>query len=89
MSMTPAKRLAALVDRFAGRRICVVGDLVADLYLKGVPVRVSREAPVLVLRYEGEELIPGGAANTANNALALGAAVFPVGVVGDDEPDVP
>ncbi|MCU0725622.1 MAG: PfkB family carbohydrate kinase [Planctomycetes bacterium] len=79
-------RLASIVARFAGRRLCVTGDLVADLYLRGVPVRVSREAPVLILRYEGEELIPGGAANTANNVLALGAEVFPVGVVGDDEP---
>jgi len=49
-----------------------------------VPERVSREAPVLVLTFEGEELIPGGAANTANNLAALGAEVHPVGLVGRD-----
>jgi rfaE bifunctional protein kinase chain/domain len=86
MTEPEPERLASVIARFAGRRLCVVGDLVADLYLRGVPVRVSREAPVLILRYDGEELIPGGAANTANNVLALGAEVFPVGVVGDDEP---
>ncbi len=77
--------LAALVDRFAGLPVAVVGDLVADVYVHGVPERVSREAPVLVLAYEREELIPGGAANTAANLVALGAEVHPVGVVGDDE----
>ncbi|MHC4469597.1 MAG: bifunctional heptose 7-phosphate kinase/heptose 1-phosphate adenyltransferase, partial [Planctomycetota bacterium] len=84
--MTPdeAERLAGIVDRFASMRIGVVGDLVVDIYVHGVPERVSREAPVLILGWEREELIPGGAANTANNLLSLGAEVFPVGLLGDD-----
>ena len=85
MSVEETTRLSELVGRFSGVPIGVVGDLVADLYVYGVPERVSREAPVLVLRHEADELIPGCAANTANNLLALGAEVHPVGLVGDDE----
>jgi D-glycero-beta-D-manno-heptose-7-phosphate kinase len=77
--------LLQIVDRFEGLPLAVVGDMVADLYIYGVPQRVSREAPVLVLTFEGEEFIPGGAANTANNLVALGAEVHPVGLLGDDE----
>ena len=62
----------------------VVGDLVADRYVLTEPARLSREAPVMVARYQTEELIPGGAANTAANLLALGAEVTPVGIVGAD-----
>jgi rfaE bifunctional protein kinase chain/domain len=62
----------------------VVGDLVADRYILTEPVRLSREAPVMITRYQGEQLIPGGAANTVQNLLALGGTVFAVGVVGDD-----
>jgi rfaE bifunctional protein kinase chain/domain len=64
----------------------VIGDMIADLYVMTEPSRLSREAPVLVARYEGERFIPGGAANAVNNLLALGAEVVPVGVVGDDAP---
>ena len=85
MSVEETTRLSELVGRFSGVPIGVVGDMVADLYIYGVPERVSREAPVLVLRHEADELIPGCAANTANNLLALGAEVHPVGLVGDDE----
>jgi rfaE bifunctional protein kinase chain/domain len=79
------KRLAALVDSFASARIAVVGDMLADIYIYGRPYRLSREAPVVVVKHEHEEVIPGGAANTANNLAALGAQVVPVGVLGDDE----
>ena len=84
MTTNTSRRLFEIVDAFAGIPIAVVGDMVADLYIYGVPGRVSREAPVLVLTFEGEELIPGGAANTANNLAALGAEVHPVGLVGED-----
>ncbi len=73
-----------LIDRFSGLRIGVLGDLIADLYTYGQPVRLSREAPVMIIREEREELIPGGAANTIANLRALGATVIPVGIVGDD-----
>src|SRR5207247_47842 len=66
-------------------RVGVVGDLVADLYVSGQSERVSREAPVLILRYEKEWLRPGGAANVAANVAALGASVRLVGLAGDDE----
>lgn len=67
-----------------GRRILVVGDLVADHYLFGRPARISREAPVLILRWEGEEIVPGAAGNAAQNVRALGGEVYLVGAVGDD-----
>jgi rfaE bifunctional protein kinase chain/domain len=84
MSVSDARRLCEVVDAFEGIPVAVIGDMVADQYIYGVPGRVSREAPVLVLTFEGEELIPGGAANTTNNLAALGAAVHPVGLVGKD-----
>jgi len=66
-------------------RIAVLGDIVADLYITGTTDRVSREAPIIIVRQQAEELIPGGAANVARNITALGAHVELVGVVGDDD----
>jgi len=63
----------------------VVGDLVADVYVSGLSDRVSREAPVLIVRHEREWLRPGGAANVAANVAALGATACLIGTVGDDE----
>lgn len=83
--VTPsAKRIADLMGAFPRARIAVIGDFVADIYLHAVPTRLSREAPVMIVSYQGERFIPGGAANSVNNLLALGADVVPVGVVGDD-----
>jgi D-glycero-beta-D-manno-heptose-7-phosphate kinase len=79
------ERLRAIINRFEERRIVVVGDAVADRFLYGEISRVSREAPVLILRHERTETIPGGAANCAVNLAALGARVALVGVVGEDE----
>ncbi|HMK73298.1 MAG TPA: PfkB family carbohydrate kinase, partial [Myxococcaceae bacterium] len=76
--------LGALLDAFPARHLLVVGDLVADEYLYGQTDRVSREAPVLVVRHEAEEVKLGGAANAAANARALGAEVTVVGALGDD-----
>jgi rfaE bifunctional protein kinase chain/domain len=76
--------LAALVRSFAGRRLLVVGDLIADQFVSGEISRVSREAPVLILRHERTETIPGGAANCALNLATLGARAAIVGVVGED-----
>lgn len=73
------------VADLAGSRIGVVGDLVADVYISGLTDRVSREAPVLILRYEEDWLRPGGAANVAANIAALGATACMVGAVGDDD----
>ena len=62
----------------------MVGDFVADEYVYGETDRVSREAPVLIVRYESSELKPGGAGNAAQNLAALGVKVRAVGAVGDD-----
>lgn len=79
------ERLISIVHRFSQRRILVVGDAVADQFVYGAIDRVSREAPVFILRHEHTETIPGGAANCAINLASLGAQVSLVGVAGDDE----
>ncbi len=76
---------AALIERFRGRKICVIGDIIADIYIYGMPYKLSREAPVVVIKYEEEKVYPGSAGNTINNLLALGAHVYPLGCVGKDE----
>jgi bifunctional ADP-heptose synthase (sugar kinase/adenylyltransferase) len=78
------RTLAAPV-RVPRAQAVVVGDLVADHYVYGQTDRVSREAPVLVVRHESSEVTLGGAANAAANARALGAEVTAVGVLGRDE----
>jgi D-glycero-beta-D-manno-heptose-7-phosphate kinase len=77
-------RLLDLVSAFANQTIGVVGDFVLDEFVSGEISRVSREAPVLILRHRHTETYPGGAANAAFNLADLGARVLPVGVVGDD-----
>jgi len=84
-SYPSAERLLALVDRMAGRPVAMVVDLVADRFITGTPKRISREAPVLILAYEGERLAPGGGANAVANVAALGGRPLPAGVVGDDD----
>jgi rfaE bifunctional protein kinase chain/domain len=87
LERTPQQeRLTAIVRRFPQRKVVVVGDLVADQFLYGEISRVSREAPVLILRYELTETTPGGAANCACNLAALDARAVIIGVVGEDEP---
>src|SRR5213595_261068 len=78
------ERLLALVDRFSSRRVLVVGDIIADEFIYGEVARVSREAPVLILKYGATELVAGGAGNAANNVAALGGRARLVGVVGAD-----
>ena len=73
-----------LVKRLAGRRILVIGDMVADIYIDGRISRISREAPVLVLEQAGEKIVAGGAANVAHNAQTLGGSVYAVGLLGED-----
>jgi rfaE bifunctional protein kinase chain/domain len=76
--------LAEIVERFRGKRVVLFGDFVADEFQFGDISRVSREAPVLILRHRETRVAPGGGANAANNLAALGARVAPVTVVGDD-----
>jgi rfaE bifunctional protein kinase chain/domain len=79
------ERLLALIGSLAGRRVVVAGDYVLDRFVYGHPKRVSREAPVLILRFWKEENLPGGAGNTAANVRSLGGVPLPVGALGDDE----
>src|SRR5262252_4638280 len=79
-----AKAMRTAIDGIPARHVVVIGDLILDEYLFGKPARISREAPVLILRFAEREVYLGGAANAANNVHALGARVTPVGVVGTD-----
>src|SRR6266566_2838706 len=81
-----SSRLRSLIEGFSGKRVLVIGDMVADEYLIGRPTRIAREAPVLILELNEERTVPGGATNVAVNARTLGAEVFLAGVVGDDIP---
>jgi D-glycero-beta-D-manno-heptose-7-phosphate kinase len=77
-------RLLDLIDRFSTAQVLVVGDLTLDEFLTGQIERVSREAPVMILRHEQTRQIPGGGANAIYNFAKLGAQVKAVGLVGDD-----
>jgi D-glycero-beta-D-manno-heptose-7-phosphate kinase len=81
-----ADRLKKIVEAFPKITVTVLGDLVADEFVFGEISRVSREAPVLILKHRERTVVPGGAANAANNLADLGVNVLPVGIVGDDEP---
>ncbi len=76
--------LAPILQQFSRSRVVVVGDFVADEYVYGETERISREAPVLIVRFERSELAPGGAGNAAQNLAALGVEVRAVGLVGHD-----
>jgi len=81
-----AGRLRKIVEAFPKITVTVLGDLVADEFIFGEISRVSREAPVLILKHRERTVVPGGGANAANNLADLGVNVLPVGIVGDDEP---
>lgn len=77
-------RLIELLDRFSQAKVLVVGDLTLDEFLTGQVERISREAPVLILRHENTRQVPGGGANAVYNLATLGAQVKVVGLVGKD-----
>src|SRR6201998_3895011 len=81
-----AERLKKIVQAFPKITVTVLGDLVADEFVFGEISRVSREAPVLILKHRERTVVPGGGANAANNLAELGVNVLPVGLIGDDEP---
>jgi D-glycero-beta-D-manno-heptose-7-phosphate kinase len=78
-------RLKKIVESFPKVTVTVLGDLLADEFIFGEISRVSREAPVLILKHRERTVVPGGAANAVSNLADLGVNVLPVGVVGDDE----
>ena len=81
-----SERLRRIVESFSKVTVTLVGDLIADEFIFGEISRVSREAPVLILKHRERSVVPGGGANAVNNLADLGVNVLPVGVVGDDEP---
>jgi rfaE bifunctional protein kinase chain/domain len=76
--------LRECVEQFNTKTIVLLGDFVADEFQYGEISRVSREAPVLILKHRETQIVPGGGANAANNLASLGARVLPVTAVGDD-----
>jgi rfaE bifunctional protein kinase chain/domain len=82
------RRLKSILARFGRVRLVVVGDLMADEFIYGQLDRVSREAPVLILKYDSTQIVPGGAGNAAANAAALDARVSVIGALGHDSAGV-
>jgi rfaE bifunctional protein kinase chain/domain len=80
------QRLLKIVESFPRVSVAVLGDLVADEFIFGEIARVSREAPVLILKHRERTVVPGAGANAIYNLADLGVNVLPIGVVGDDEP---
>jgi D-glycero-beta-D-manno-heptose-7-phosphate kinase len=78
-------RLARIIARFAGAPMALVGDLVADEFVQGQIVRVSREAPVLIVKERERRIVPGGGANAANNLVDLNVRLTLLGAAGEDE----
>jgi D-glycero-beta-D-manno-heptose-7-phosphate kinase len=82
--LTAQPRLHQLIDRFPQAKVLVIGDLALDEFMVGQTERISREAPVLILRHEQTHQVPGGGANAVYNLAKLGAQVKAVGLVGND-----
>lgn len=78
------QKIDELANKFRNKRILVVGDMIADVYLQGNIARISREAPVLVLEEISKDVVAGGAANVVANLSEMGGDVYAVGIVGDD-----
>ncbi len=82
--MTDGSALVALVEALAGARVLVIGDIMLDRFVHGRVERISPEAPIPVLRVEGEHAMLGGAGNVVRNVVALGGRVRFVSLIGDD-----
>lgn len=82
--MFSRSRLLQLTEAMKGKLVVVYGDIVADRFIYGTPKRISREAPVLILRQYRDDILLGGAGNAINNIYALGGLPVPVSVLGSD-----
>jgi rfaE bifunctional protein kinase chain/domain len=78
--------LLQVISKIKNKKIMLIGDMIADVYLEGRISRISREAPVLILEHTTENVVPGGAANAVHNTATLGGQVYAVGIVGNDSP---
>lgn len=83
--MFDRNRLLQLTEAMKGKLVVVYGDIVADRFIYGWPKRISREAPVLILRQYRDDVLLGGAGNAINNILSLGGVPMPVSIVGTDQ----
>lgn len=79
------ERYLNILKSIPGKKVGVIGDFIADEYLLGMTSRVSREAPVLILKYDSSNISLGGGANAVNNVKALGGEVYPISIVGNDD----
>lgn len=84
MNRLSNKRVRELLNALPKRRVLVVGDVMLDQFIWGHVSRISPEAPVPVVEFERENLMPGGAANVARNLVSLGAGTGLYGIVGRD-----
>jgi D-beta-D-heptose 7-phosphate kinase/D-beta-D-heptose 1-phosphate adenosyltransferase len=82
--VTELASLLSILDRYHGKHLWVVGDLMLDEYVMGTVDRISPEAPVPVVKVRGTEYRLGGAANVARQVAALGAQVSLAGLIGAD-----
>ena len=78
------QKLTSFIDKFEGKEIIVIGDVMLDHFVKGSVSRISPEAPVPVVNVEKEDFVAGGAGNVAVNLAVLGAKPALVSVVGQD-----
>jgi rfaE bifunctional protein kinase chain/domain len=82
--MFARSRLLQITEAMKGKLVVVYGDIVADRFVYGTPKRISREAPVLILRQYREDVLLGGGGNAVNNIHSLGGLPIPVSVLGRD-----
>lgn len=76
--------ISIIRQSFPSKKVAIVGDLVADQFLNGTISRVSREAPVFILRHDDTATLPGAAANASVNVASLEGSPFLIGCVGTD-----
>lgn len=78
------RQIRNIIEKFSGKNVLVIGDIMADKYIWGDVERISPEAPIQIVKVRRETMTPGGAANLANNVAAMGGKVVLVGCLGDD-----
>ena len=83
-ALSPA-RVRDLFSCARKTRVLVIGDVMLDQFIWGHVRRISPEAPVPVVDFDHESLMPGGAANVARNLTSLTANCDLVGLVGRDD----
>lgn len=82
--MVDKKSIKSILKQINGKKILVIGDIIADEYIFGNTYRLSREAPIPIIRFLSSEIKPGGAGNVAMNISAMGGKVSLAGIIGRD-----